>query len=139
MNLSIKNKPDSIGIISSTLCLIHCLATPLLFAAQIHIVNGGHGKPFWWSNIDLIFLLISSLAIYKASLNGTKEWIKIALWGSFLLLTFIIVNEKMAWYHIPEPAIYIPTLSLIFLHIYNNKYCQCKDESCCVNDRQKNG
>jgi len=29
---------------------------------------------------------------------------------------------------------YISAFSLSALHIYNLKYCQCKDENCCTND-----
>lgn len=134
MNLTLKNQSDSIGIISSALCLAHCLATPLLFAAQSQIINFGNTKPLWWSSLDLILLLISSLAIYKTTLSTTKKWIKNGLWLSFFILSFIIINEKIGWFHIPEAAIYIPSMSLIFLHIYNSKFCSCRNESCCVKD-----
>lgn len=135
MNITLKNQSDSIGIISSALCLVHCLATPLLFATQTQIINFGSSKPLWWSSIDIILLLISSLAIYKTTINATKNWIKIGLWLSFLILSFIIINEKAGWFPIPEVAIYMPSMSLIFFHVYNSKYCQCKNESCCVKDK----
>jgi len=68
-----------------------------------------------------------------------KKWVAIALWLSWFLLLTIILNEKTAWFSIPEAAIYLPSLSLIFLHWYGSKFCQCKDETCCVNELQKNG
>ncbi|WP_298535662.1 MerC domain-containing protein [uncultured Algibacter sp.] len=135
MILSIKNKPDSIGAISSALCLIHCLATPFLFAAHTQTINHDLNKPIWWSSLDLVLLLVSALAIYKTTITTTKKWVEIGLWSSFILLTFIIINEKMSWLGIPEVAIYIPSISLILFHVYNSKYCKCKRESCCVNGR----
>lgn len=130
MNLSI-NKSDSLGIMSSSLCLAHCLATPLLFSAQSQILNVSS----WWSRIDLFFVLISAFAIYKSTTSTTKKWIISALWINWSLLLFIIMNEKIEWLSIPETAIYFPSLALVLLHIYSNKYCQCIDNNCCTNKR----
>jgi len=132
MNLSL-NKSDTIGIISSSLCLLHCLATPLLFAAQTQIINFGEHKVSYWSNIDIIFIFISAFAIYKTTNTTAKKWVTIVLWINWLILLFIIINEKLEWLSIPEAAIYFPSLGLICLHFYNSKYCQCNTEGYCVN------
>ncbi|TBN18800.1 MerC domain-containing protein [Hyunsoonleella pacifica] len=128
------NKSDSIGILSSGLCLIHCISTPFLFAAQAHVLKCCEAKPLWWSSLDIIFLCISALAIYKSSTSVSKKWIVIALYMSWFLLVTIVVNEKAGWFNIPESAIYFPSLSLIFFHWYGSKFCQCKNEKCCVNE-----
>ncbi|WP_298555246.1 MerC domain-containing protein [uncultured Algibacter sp.] len=127
------NKSDTIGILSSSLCLIHCLATPFLFAVQVHVIKCCEAKPLWWSSIDFIFLIISALAIYKSSTTVSKKWITITLFASWLLLVFIIVNEKVGWFNISEVAIYLPSLGLIFFHWYSSRFCQCKNKTCCVN------
>lgn len=132
MTLSL-NKADSIGILSSALCLIHCLTTPLLFVVQTQFLNIEGHKPLWWSSLDIIFLLISAVAIYKSSTSVTKKWIKIMLWISWFMLFFVIINEKIEWLKIPESAIYIPSISLIFSHWYGGMFCQCKKEECCIN------
>ena len=132
MTLTIR-KSDSIGILSSSLCLIHCLATPFLFAVQAHVISCCASKPLWWSSLDVIFLIISALAIYKSSTSVSKKSIVIALCISWFFLVLIIVNEKTGWFHIPQPAIYFPSLSLIFFHWYGSKYCQCENETCCTN------
>ena len=75
MNLSLK-KADLIGVISSGLCLLHCLATPLLFALQTQIINYDSNKPSWWSGLDIIFIILSALAIYKTTHTTTSKWIK---------------------------------------------------------------
>ncbi len=127
MNLAV-NKSDSLGIAASTLCLIHCIATPFLFALNTQIINLGP----WWSSIDLVFLLISALAIYKSGTTVTKKWITNLLWISWSVLLFIIVNEKIEWLPIPEAAVYVPSVSLILLHFYSRKYCQCATNECCI-------
>ncbi|WP_010520436.1 MerC domain-containing protein [Aquimarina agarivorans] len=133
MNLLLR-KSDFIGALSSGLCLIHCFATPFLFAAQAHFLECCHTQPIWWSVLDLVFLLISLGAIYNTTKNTTNNWIKIVLWFSWALLLVIVLNEKIEVMEIPEAAIYFPSLSLIFFHVYNSKYCKCKDNVCCVSE-----
>ena len=53
----------------------------------------------------------------------------------WLSLSFLIINEGLEGFHIPELFTYLSATSLAFLHIYNLKYCSCEDEECCV---QKN-
>jgi len=125
-------KSDSIGIISSGLCLIHCLATPFLFVAQAQVATSIEKTTIWWSSIDFIFLFISLFAIYKSSLNSSKKWMKSALWVTWSLLALIILNEKLGIIEIPEETIYFPALGLIGLHFYNSKYCKCENDNCCA-------
>ena len=49
----------------------------------------------------------------------------------------ILVNEKISWLPIAELAIYITTSSLIFFHIFNLNFCQCKSENCCTSKSDK--
>ncbi|TYA78380.1 MerC domain-containing protein [Seonamhaeicola marinus] len=127
-------KSDFIGVVSSALCLIHCLATPFLFIAQAHSAHVNEAKPIWWSCLDIIFLVLSFMAIYKTAGSTTKKWVKQLLWFNWALLTFIIVNEKVHWLPLPEAVVYFPSIALIALHIYNSKYCHCDDTECCVNN-----
>ncbi|WP_299311685.1 MerC domain-containing protein [uncultured Aquimarina sp.] len=123
--LLIKQKPDSIGAIASTLCLIHCIATPLIFIVQSSSMTCCNGVPAWWGSIDYLFLIISFFAIYHSTQTTSKNWIKTSLWLSFLSLATIIVNEKNTWFYLDEKLIYVPTIALIVLHLYNKKYGQC--------------
>lgn len=134
MILSIlKLKPDNIGALASGLCLIHCLATPLLFLTQACHLNGCHDAPAWWKGIDYFFLIISFFAVYRSVKTTSNKNLAIALWVSWSALCFIILNETFSVIALPEYTIYIAALSLVALHLYNLRYCQCKDESCCVN------
>jgi hypothetical protein len=130
----IKQKPDSIGVIASTLCLIHCIATPLIFIAQSCSFTHYNSVPTWWGYIDYLFLIISFFAVYRSTKITSLKWIKPALWLSFMLLLVVVLNEKNAWFGLNESFIYVPAISLIALHLYNKKYCQCNQNKCCANE-----
>ena len=65
-------KSDSLGVAASGLCLIHCIATPFLFAIQPLIVYAD-GAPIWWKSLDYFFLLISFFAVYQSAKNTSKR------------------------------------------------------------------
>ena len=132
-----KRTSDLLGAMASGLCLIHCLATPFLFMVQAEVAHHhahehAHGDiPLWWGLIDSVLLVVSFFAVFWAARNSTKTWMKYALYATWIALAFIILNEKIGFVHLPEEIIYIPTIGLIGLHLYNRKYC-CEDESCKV-------
>lgn len=129
-----KSKADAIGIIASSLCLIHCVATPFLFIAKACAVSccASSATPYWWKWIDYLFIVIAFVAIYYATKNSTKKWVKVALWVSWGILLFTIFNESLAIITLPESFIYWPAISIVLLHFYNRKYCSCKDDKCCA-------
>lgn len=126
-------KTDKIGILASTLCLIHCIATPFLFLASSCSSNCCESSPNWYSSLDFIFLLISLFAVYQSSKNSSKQWMKYAMWSSWAVLLAVLLSENIHIFSLPEYTIYFPALALVVLHIYNLKYCQCKIGTCCTN------
>ena len=131
---TLRDNSNILGSLSSSLCLAHCLATPFLFAAHASHVHGHHSSPFWWGTLDSLFIAISFIAVRWSVKNTSKKWMKYALWVSWSLLAFVIVNEKMSIISLPESVIYIPSVALVGLHIYNRKYCSCVNDkdSCCA-------
>lgn len=134
---SLSLRSDYLGAFASGLCLIHCIATPFLFVAHAAVHHDHHhhhhhhgASPGWWGLIDSAFLIISLLAVYWTARNTSKQWVKIALAASWLLLAAIILNEKVGMVHLAEAWIYAPALSLIGLHLYNHRYGRCSDEAC---------
>ncbi len=123
---------DSIGIIASTLCLIHCIATPFLFIAKACSTACCADTPLWWQTIDYLFLIISFLAIYFISKNLTIQWLKISLWISWFVLLMTILNHSYNFVYLPQNFIYIPSSIIIILHFYNLKYCNCTKKGCCL-------
>ena len=132
MILSLK-KSDTIGAIASTLCVIHCLMTPLLFAVQSYTAAQHENIPLWWKNLDFLFVTISVIAVYRSAQNSSNTRIKYTLWLSWFTLFILILNEKLALVSLAEFITYIAALTLACLHIYNLNYCQCKTEDCCNN------
>lgn len=130
----ILQKPDTIGALASSLCIIHCLATPFIFIAQACCsIDGNNAAPLWWQNIDYIFLVISFFAISQAAKTTSKNFMKSVLWINWSVLLVVILNEKANWIPLPEFTIYIVAISLSVLHIYNLNYCQCSNDKCCNN------
>ena len=132
MNVSLR-KSDTIGAIVSTLCVVHCLLTPLLFVAQSYTATHSHEAPFWWKNLDYLFILISVIAVYESTKKSTNKLIKAGLWMSWIMLFLLILNEKLVWIELDEIITYSVALTLSMLHIYNLNYCQCETENCCNN------
>ncbi|WP_194550042.1 MerC domain-containing protein [Zobellia nedashkovskayae] len=127
-------KPDTLGALASSLCLVHCAATPFLFLAQTGSVLSHMTMPSWWKFLDFVFLAISFLAVYRSTQTAKINWVKPALWLSYAFLFIIVINEKLELIPLPETVIYIPTLALIAFHLYNKKYCNCTTNECCTNE-----
>lgn len=126
-------KSDKIGIIASSLCIIHCIATPFIFLAKSCSSSCCESSPSWWSSLDFIFLLVSFFAIYQSSKNSSILWIKYAMWSSLAFLLAVLLNEKTHLLPLPEYTIYFPAITIVILHIYNLKYCKCKTYICYTN------
>ena len=133
MTLSgVRQRSDWIGIFASGLCLLHCVATPFLFVA--HAAMGPHGSshPVWWGLLDILFLILSFLAVYWSARTTSRQWIAYGFWIFWGVLALIVLNEKLGVAHLPEAMIYLPALGLVVLHAYNRLYCQCKGDHCCA-------
>ena len=121
--------PDNIGATFSTLCVIHCFATPFLFITQSYMLV----VPGWWQALNYVFLVLSFFAVYKTSQNSSNQIVKTLLFVFWGILASLLISEEFELFHLPEFITYITGLTLAGLHIYNKKYCQCDDDECCVN------
>lgn len=130
--LNFNARSDIFGSTASALCLVHCLATPFLFAAHTGHVHGHESSPFWWGLLDIVFIAISWFAVYWSAKNTSKNWMRYSLWISWVFLAFVILNEKFELLHLAESVIYLPSLVLVGLHLYNRKYCNCSNDECCT-------
>ncbi|MDC3388649.1 MerC domain-containing protein [Flavobacteriaceae bacterium] len=133
MKLTIQ-KPDIFGALASSLCVVHCLATPILFIAHSCATTGCSTTPVWWRSLDYLFLTISFFAIYKSTQTTSKTIMKYVLWSNWFVLLCLITNETQNWISLSETYMHVVAISLSFFHLYNLKYCQCKNDSCCKNN-----
>ena len=132
MKITIKN-PDYLGVISGGLCILHCIATPLLFISNAELA--GHGTLMEWQLLNFVFVAISFLAIRTSAKNSNNSMVKVLFYILWTILFGLILNESIHIFHLPELATYISAFSLCCVHVYNLKYCQCEDENCCVNNQ----
>ncbi len=105
-----------IGIVSSSICLVHCVATPLLIAfGAEYIIN---------PSFKYLFLILSFASIFKATENVTNTKNAILLWVSFWGFLFsTLFQEEYEWLHYSG---YFFTILIIVGHIINIKHCkQC--------------
>tara|TARA_B100000674_G_scaffold235749_1_gene193712 strand:+ start:44 stop:439 length:396 start_codon:yes stop_codon:yes gene_type:complete len=130
MNSSIQ-KPDSIGVLSSILCMIHCIATPFFFVATACTATCCSAAPLWWQWLDYFFLVVSFIAVRHSTNETTSKFVEVGLWFSWLSLLVLILNIKFMWLNISPNAKFIPAFTLIGFHIYNLKYCQPDKKPCC--------
>jgi len=124
---------DKLGIVSSTLCMIHCIGTPFIFFAKACQTTCCSGAPVWWLVIDYIFLVISFVAIYYTTQKKINIWLNKLFWISWTTLLFAVIEHSFSLSLVPNYFIYIPAFIIILLHIYSLKYCKCSENSCCIN------
>lgn len=118
---------DYIGIISAFLCLIHCLAGPILMSAGLvahnhsHSLGGDehlHGDHFLlhrgW---DFVFLTIGLFAVIFSTRHTPTKWIKSLLWITFGFLAGAILLEEQAPFF--QYLVYISSIALIVAHYAN--------------------
>ena len=110
------------------------LSHALNFVVQASTVRCSEIGPWWWRTIDYLFLLISIAAIYHSVKTTSFNWMPKAMYASWGILAFLIVNEGLYLLPIPHLLVYMPAFSLVFLHLYNRKYCRCETEKCCVTE-----
>lgn len=119
---------DFVGAFASGLCVLHCLATPLLFIVQAGTACEEAG-PWWWSLIDFVFLAISAVAVWRTAKNSSKKWLSNALYISWFILAFLLINHRLHFIPLPHMLLYLPALSLVGFHVYNLRSCRCVDDS----------
>lgn len=113
-------KADIAGILSSSFCLVHCVATPFLVSFGAGFLT----NPFF----RYLFLTISFVSIFKATKNLSSRKIALLLWISFLGFLFCtLFQEAYEWLHYPG---YLFAILIIIGHLLNIKHCsECSKQS----------
>jgi glucose-6-phosphate-specific signal transduction histidine kinase len=130
MSLTLPIKSDIIGIGSTALCMIHCLATPFLFVWKASCSMSCHAAPVWWKSFDIAFLLISFVAVVYSIKSSSNTYIKGILTLSWVSLFITEIGKHYFHVELFHTLTYIPATLLILTHFYNRKYC-CHSDQCC--------
>lgn len=118
---------DYIGAAASSLCMIHCLLTPMLFAVQLTSLSCSEISPVWWKTIDYIFLVITFFAVWYTSKATQSKWVRASLFISWIILALLVLNASFHVIPLPHILIYIPAITMIATHMYNRRYCVCQN------------
>ena len=137
MTTILNKKSDELGMLSSALCMLHCVATPFLLVAFPACSATHQGGYEWWGWLDLLFLSISFVAVFRTVQQSTFRWIKISLVVALLLLSFFILNERFEGIEFPFDMVYLHAFALVVLHLVNLRKCRC-EAGCCENDQSTN-
>ena len=130
MRITLKNS-DHLGILSSILCLIHCFITPFIYVSFAALFTQNEFLSFSLKGTNLIFIIISLVAVNRSTKITTSKIIKPIFWLSWIFLFFVLFNEVAMIIELPEIISYTSGLILAGVHIYNLNFCGCKDENCC--------
>jgi len=114
-----KEAADWLGILSSGLCLVHCLLLPGMLFLQLGFTAPGIGH---WHYFDYAFLIFSFIACYFTSRRCTSKYIVALLWSFFGLLALSILLHDFS--DIFEYTIYLASSGLIVCHSLNIWYCK---------------
>lgn len=133
MRITLKNS-DYLGILSSTLCLIHCFITPFIYI-YFASLKQNEILSFSLKGVNVIFIIVSLVAVNRSTKITTSKIIKPIFWLSWIFLFFVLFNEEAKIIELPEIFSYASALILAGVHIYNLNFCGCKDENCCNQER----
>lgn len=107
-----KRTYDVLGIFSASLCLIHCVAFPLLLFIPLSVSHNAF--------IDLVFLLLGIWSAYKVTRCNVPLFLKYLIWISIILIFLSVLFDLL--YHIHTLLVHIGAIGLIIAHIVNYKH-----------------
>lgn len=105
---------DYVGLLSSFLCLAHCLIIPVVLSLQLFsfgflkTIEGNH-------YFDYSFLIISTVAVYYSAKRFNDKLTSILLWSSLFTLAASILFHEV----IPQSIAYLSSIVLIGIHLKN--------------------
>ena len=113
------NKSDIVGIIASSICIVHCVLTPLIAVLFSKIVKEKYEL------LNYVFLIISLISVIISIKTTKNELLKGLLLFFWIQLSVgLVLEDKNIIFSI---LMYFSALGLIVTHILNIKYCKnCK-------------
>ncbi|WP_266368616.1 MerC domain-containing protein [Tellurirhabdus rosea] len=116
----LSKKADYVGITGSVLCIIHCLATPVLLMTSS--VFRHDSIRMGYLSLDYVFIALNITAVYYATRHQTAPLIKTLLWAFLSVFALAIVLEDVN--EIFEYLGYAASAGLVMTHLANLRYCR---------------
>ncbi|MDQ6478883.1 MerC domain-containing protein [Dyadobacter sp. LHD-138] len=114
------NKADYVGILGSLLCIVHCLAMPVLALGSAF--GHDHHLHVGFLSLDYLFILINAAAVYFATRNHRSVFVNVLLWSALVLFAVsLIFEERNAVF---QWLGYLGSALLITGHLINLYICQ---------------
>ncbi|MCF2444385.1 MerC domain-containing protein [Dyadobacter sp. CY345] len=114
------NKADYIGILGSVLCIVHCIAMPVLALGSTF--GHDHHAHIGFISLDYLFILINAVAVYFATRGHKKSFVNLFLWVALAIFAVSLIFEErnivFQWLG------YLGSALLITGHLINLYICQ---------------
>lgn len=114
------NKADYVGILGSLLCIVHCIAMPVLALGSAF--GHDHHLHIGFLSLDYLFILVNAVAVYFATRNHRSVFVNVLLWSALVLFAVSLVFEErnvaFRWLG------YVGSALLITGHLINLYICQ---------------
>ncbi|HEX9956478.1 MAG TPA: MerC domain-containing protein [Fibrella sp.] len=114
----VDKKADYIGITGSVLCLIHCLAAPVVVMTSSLLRDDTLRTGFL--SLDYVFIAINIVAVYFAARQHTSSAIRTALWSFLFLFTLGLLLENVN--PLFEYIAYAASTGLVISHLLNLRH-----------------
>lgn len=110
------NISDIVGIITSSICIVHCILTPFIVVLFPYIIKENYEA------LNYFFLVIGFISMFL-SVKSTKfnlvKYLLIYFWIQLCLS--ILLEEKSIVFSF---LMYFSSFGLIISHVINLKYCK---------------
>ena len=113
---------DLLGIVSAILCLLHCLAAPILLGLYSHSHDHIHHNDFFllhhgW---DYVFLGLGLIAVLFSAKHSKSNLLKALLGLTYAFLVASILLEEVS--ELFKNLVYVSSISLILIHSLNIRH-----------------
>lgn len=141
-NKGLRAASDFVGIGLSLLCLVHCLALPVLIAFAPAILRGLPGDDVTHRSLAVMIGLVGLLAFRSGYKVHRKRWV-LAVFVIGLALVSIVaaLGEAVLSAHVESAITVCGGLLLVTAHLFNHSFCrscavrQCNQEHSSCGDQ----
>lgn len=109
---------DQLGIISSALCLIHCLLTPV-FVGSVLITDHAADQ---YHYLNYFFLVLSLVAVWTSTRKQSNLTIRTLLWLFFVVFSITLLTEQSSV--VSRYIMYAASIGLVVTHYFSLRECQ---------------